>query len=102
MAVGVWEGQDDDVDDGGEEAAHALPAAHVPDVLFGEVREVGHHTALKDGVKDVHEGDGSKVDGEEFLLPRVGVDEGEASDAPEHHNLAELKLYADCDCAYSF
>ena len=44
MAVGVWEGQDDDIDDGGEEAAHALAAAHVADVFLGEVSQVGHHT----------------------------------------------------------
>ena len=45
LAVRVGEGQDDDVDDGGEETAHALAAAVVADVLLGEVGQVGHHTA---------------------------------------------------------
>ena len=46
---------------------------------------------LKDCVEDVHEGDCREVDGEECLLPRVGVDEGEGGDAGEHDHLANLR-----------
>ena len=49
------------------------------------------YLTLKDSVEDVHEGDGREVDGEERLLPRVGVDEGEGGDAGEHDHLANLK-----------
>jgi hypothetical protein len=49
------------------------------------------YLALKDGVEDVHKGDGGKVDGEEGRLPRVGINDGEGGDGDKHEKLADLK-----------
>ena len=48
-------GDDDNVEDGGDDAAHALAAHEAAHVLFREGPQDGGDAALEDGVEDAEE-----------------------------------------------